>query len=224
MTKAYSVIRLEAHDLAARLRKIRPFISTEETRYYLNGLYMVLSGNKLTLVATDGHQLQEQVFTVKVEAPAEDFAVICPRDIVENLLMVLSGRDLKYPDDDDGDGSMEDSEPYYGQRYLSLAVTVSDIPSGREAGEIRFDFGDFNIVARTIDGTFPDYKKVMPATNVNLKTGFNSKYLKNVLSAFDKGEGIEVYVSSEETSKSDPHLFLSRNNDGIRCVLMPMRS
>lgn len=213
MTKQYPLIRLDANDLAKRLRKIRPFISTEETRYYLNGVYMAYSDGKLTLVATDGHRMQEQAFKVQVEEPGSDFAVICPKETIDNLLMILS---LKEPEELD----QGESRPVC--RYNHFTMTVSDTEK-REAEIISLEFLDFKLTAKTIDAPFPDYKKVIPEANV-LRTGFNPKYLKDVLNTFDNHEGVEVYVSNEERSHAEPHVFLSRDQDGIRCVLMPMRS
>jgi DNA polymerase III subunit beta len=112
-------------------------ISTEETRYYLNGVYMHASegagGNVLRCVATDGHRL------ARVDAPLPDGAadmpgVIVPRKTVGELRKLL--------DDDD----------------MQIAVSVSET-------KIRFATPEIMLTSKVIDGTFPDYTRVIPVGN-----------------------------------------------------------
>jgi DNA polymerase III subunit beta len=112
-------------------------ISTEETRYYLNGVYMHVSesdgGRVLRCVATDGHRLAR----IDGELPdgAEEMpGVIVPRKTVGELRKLL--------DDDD----------------LKVAVSVSET-------KIRFATPDITLTSKVIDGTFPDYTRVIPAGN-----------------------------------------------------------
>jgi len=112
-------------------------ISTEETRYYLNGVYMhasdAASGRVLRCVATDGHRL------ARVDAPlpagAEDMpGVIVPRKTVGELRKLL--------EDDD----------------MQIAVSVSET-------KIRFATPEIMLTSKVIDGTFPDYTRVIPTGN-----------------------------------------------------------
>jgi DNA polymerase-3 subunit beta len=114
-------------------------ISTEETRYYLNGVYLHApaaapgAAPKLRAVATDGHRL------ACVDADAPEGAVgapdvIVPRKTVGELRKILEG--------DDAD------------------VTVSVSPT-----KIRFACGDLVLVSKVIDGAFPDYSRVIPVGN-----------------------------------------------------------
>jgi DNA polymerase III subunit beta len=112
-------------------------ISTEETRYYLNGVYMHVatgeSGPVLRCVATDGHRL------ARIDAPLPDGAadmpgVIVPRKTVGELRKLL--------DDDD----------------MQIAVSVSET-------KIRFATPDITLTSKVIDGTFPDYTRVIPTAN-----------------------------------------------------------
>ncbi|MBC9246215.1 DNA polymerase III subunit beta [Paracoccus sp. 11-3] len=113
-------------------------ISTEETRYYLNGVYMHVAqtedGPALRCVATDGHRL------ARIDAPlpagAEDMpGVIVPRKTVAELRKLL--------DDDDAD----------------IAVSVSET-------KVRFATPTITLTSKVIDGTFPDYSRVIPANNI----------------------------------------------------------
>ena len=112
-------------------------ISTEETRYYLNGVYMHVAegaeGPTLRCVATDGHRL------ARIDAPLPDGAeampdVIVPRKTVGELRKLL--------EDDD----------------TQVAVSVS-------ATKVRFATPDITLTSKVIDGTFPDYARVIPNGN-----------------------------------------------------------
>jgi DNA polymerase III subunit beta len=111
-------------------------ISTEETRYYLNGVYMhvadVDGGKALRCVATDGHRLAR--IDADLPAGAQDMpGVIVPRKTVGELRKLL---------DDD----------------LEIAVSVSET-------KVRFATPDITLTSKVIDGTFPDYTRVIPQGN-----------------------------------------------------------
>ena len=112
-------------------------ISTEETRYYLNGVYLHVSDSDgakvLRCVATDGHRL------ARIDAPlpagAEGMAgVIVPRKTVGEMRKLL-----------------EDDE-------ATIAVSVSET-------KIRFATPTITLTSKVIDGTFPDYTRVIPQGN-----------------------------------------------------------
>ncbi|KPP89300.1 MAG: DNA polymerase III beta subunit beta DnaN [Rhodobacteraceae bacterium HLUCCA08] len=112
-------------------------ISTEETRYYLNGVFMHVAdsdgGKVLRCVATDGHRLAR----IDADLPegADGMAgVIVPRKTVGELRKLL--------DDDDA----------------KIAVSVSET-------KVRFATPDITLTSKVIDGTFPDYTRVIPAGN-----------------------------------------------------------
>ncbi|MEP3845913.1 MAG: DNA polymerase III subunit beta [Paracoccaceae bacterium] len=112
-------------------------ISTEETRYYLNGVYMHTSdsdGQKvLRCVATDGHRLAR--IDAELPSGAEDMpGVIVPRKTVGELRKLL--------EDDD----------------TQIAVSVSET-------KVRFATPAITLTSKVIDGTFPDYTRVIPAGN-----------------------------------------------------------
>ncbi|MDH5797396.1 MAG: DNA polymerase III subunit beta [Paracoccaceae bacterium] len=112
-------------------------ISTEETRYYLNGVYMHVAtgggGKALRCVATDGHRLAR--VDADLPAGAETMpGVIVPRKTVGELRKLL--------EDDD----------------ISIAVSVSET-------KVRFATPDITLTSKVIDGTFPDYTRVIPAGN-----------------------------------------------------------
>ncbi|KFI31162.1 DNA polymerase III subunit beta [Haematobacter massiliensis] len=112
-------------------------ISTEETRYYLNGVYMHTAtsedGPVLRCVATDGHRL------ARIDAPlpvgAENMpGVIVPRKTVGELRKLL--------DEDE----------------MEITVSVSET-------KVRFATPTITLTSKVIDGTFPDYTRVIPLGN-----------------------------------------------------------
>jgi len=112
-------------------------ISTEETRYYLNGVYMhvadVDGGKVLRCVATDGHRLA-RIDAEMPEGAGNLPGVIVPRKAVGELRKLL--------EDDD----------------TQIAVSVSET-------KIRFATPNITLTSKVIDGTFPDYTRVIPTGN-----------------------------------------------------------
>lgn len=112
-------------------------ISTEETRYYLNGIFMhtidTPDGIVIRTVATDGHRLAR----AEAEAPAGSAGmpgIIIPRKTVAEVLKLLDGVD--------GD----------------VGVELSDT-------KIRFTLGGVVLLSKLIEGSFPDYDRVVPKNN-----------------------------------------------------------
>lgn len=128
---------LGAKDLKRLIEKARFAISTEETRYYLNGIYLHVieedGKEMLRAVATDGHRLAR----IDLAAPAGSSdmpGIIVPRKAVGELHRLLEDLDQ------------------------SIEVLVSD-------SKIRFEFGGVVLTSKLIEGTFPDYAKVIPVGN-----------------------------------------------------------
>jgi DNA polymerase-3 subunit beta len=130
---------LPAATLRQIIDKTRFAISTEETRYYLNGIYLHVSDEAqpvLKAAATDGHRL------ARVTVPRPDGAagmpgVIIPRKCVAELRKLL----------DELDGSVQ----------ISLSES-----------KVRFGLGNAVLTSKLIDGTFPDYSRVIPTANDKL--------------------------------------------------------
>ncbi len=153
---------LSAEMLKQIIDKTRFAISTEETRYYLNGIFLHVSDDAqpvLKAAATDGHRLAR--VTLPRPAGAEGMPdVIVPRKCVGELRKLL----------DEVEGT----------------VTVSLSPS-----KIRFDLGTAILTSKLIDGTFPDYSRVIPTAN--------DKLLKLDPKAFMQGVDRVATIASEKT-------------------------
>jgi DNA polymerase III subunit beta len=128
---------LKAAELRRLIEKTQFAISTEETRYYLNGIYLhtldVEGETRIRAVATDGHRLAR----VELAAPEGSGGmpgVILPRKTVGEILKLL-----------------EDAE-------ATVSVELSQ-------AKVRFTLGPVVLTSKLIDGTFPDYARVIPANN-----------------------------------------------------------
>ncbi len=129
--------RLPSGMLRGLIDRTRFAISTEETRYYLNGIYLHVAeagaGAMLRAVATDGHRLA-RVQTELPDGAAGMPGVIVPRKTINELRKLL-------------DETAEDVE-------LSLSET-----------RIQFVVGSVMLTSKLIDGTFPEYDRVIPRDN-----------------------------------------------------------
>jgi len=168
-------------ELKRLIEKTQFAISSEETRYYLNGIFIhvaeVEGQQLLRAVATDGHRL------ARLELPAPAGAVgmpgvIVPRKAVAEILKLI-----------------EDAQE-------AVEVELSQ-------NKMRFTFGDVVLTTKLIDGTFPDYGRVIP-------TG-NDKRLTVEREMFSKAVDRVSTISSErgravKLALSDGKLVLSVTN------------
>ena len=167
---------LSADELIRIIDKTKFAVSNEETRYYLNGIFLHKAERNsiqfLRAVATDGHRLAQ--YDIPLPQGAEDITgIIIPKKTIYELRKVL--------DDANGD----------------VSVSLNE-------NKIKFSFNDLKVVSKVIDGTFPDYTKVIPQKNdKNFKT--NNSDLKN---AIDRVSA----VAANEESKSKAIKFCIENN------------
>ena len=133
--------------------KTRFAISTEETRYYLNGIHLHQAADqdgiaRLRAVATDGHRLSCADVALP-EGAADLPSVIVPRKTVTEVRKLI----------DDGD------EP--------VSVALSET-------RIRFEVGAASLTSKLIDGSFPDYERVIPRGNNNIMTVASGSFAEAV--------------------------------------------
>ncbi|MCX7313306.1 MAG: DNA polymerase III subunit beta [Alphaproteobacteria bacterium] len=128
---------LAGADLRRLIDKTQFAISTEETRYYLNGIYLHVAGagkeQSLRAVATDGHRLAQTDLPVPAGAAGMP-GVIVPRKTVTEVQRLI-----------------EDSQ-------AEVSIELS-------SAKIRFTIGNVVLTSKLIDGTFPDYQRVIPSGN-----------------------------------------------------------
>ena len=127
--------------------------SNEETRYYLNGLYIhttsVNNKNYLRGVATDGHRLAQYQINMPPAVIKNNFGVIVPKKLVFELRKLID--DLKE----------------------NIKIDLSE-------RKIRFSFNETIIISKLIDGKFPDYEKVIPKNTNNSFSIDRKKFLESI--------------------------------------------
>lgn len=164
-------------ELLALVDKTRFAISTEETRYYLNGIYLHVAGDQdkvLRTVATDGHRLAR----IEVALPAGAAGipgVIIPRKTIAELKKLLENE-------------------------------VSEVQVSVSESKIRFVCGNAVLVSKLIDGTFPDYDRVIPSANDKIlevsASLFSSAVDRVSVIASDKSRGVKLKIQKGKLTLS----------------------
>ena len=121
--------------LASMIDSARFAVSTEETRYYLNGIYLHQIGEEMRMAATDGHRLARTTTPLPHNADGIP-GVIIPRKAVGEIRKTLDGKGVS------------------GAVSIDLSET-----------KLRISYGSTVLSTKLIDGTFPDYERVIPTGN-----------------------------------------------------------
>lgn len=149
-------------------------VSTEETRYYLNGVFMhTTDDGKLRFVATDGHRLAR----MEVDAPEGSIGIpgiIVPRKTIKEAIGIAAAA-----------------------KGESVRLDISDT-------KIRFTHGSTVLTSKIIDGTFPEYQRVIPTGN-NVIAYIDSKTLASAADrvstiSTDRGRGVKLSFTNGNLS------------------------
>ena len=131
--------KINSQDLYKLIDKTKFAISNEETRYFLNGLYLNIQNSEhnttITLVGTDGHRLAKFSHQIK-QIIEQSIGVIVPKKTIYELSKLLSDLDKE------------------------IEIIVS-------ASKIIFLIDNIILISKLIDGSFPDYNRVIPKDNNN---------------------------------------------------------
>ena len=167
---------IESSDLARLIDKARFAISTEETRYYLNGIFLHLTEahgrNFLTGVATDSHRLSSS----SLEIDSSKFnSIILPRKTVFQLCSLLS------------------------ESTDQLNMQTSE-------NKIKFTLGKIKLISKVIDGKFPDYKKVVPTDNKKILSVSSRDFINSIERvasvSLDRKEGVRLLIEKDNVQLS----------------------
>ncbi len=168
---------LPAQALRRLIDKTRFAISTEETRYYLNGIYIHAQNGLLRAVATDGHRLALAEMSLPSGAKGLPGIIIPRKTVAEVRRLIDNGED-------------------------NVALSISE-------AKIRFTYGSAILTSKLIDGTFPDYERVIPKGNEKELT-IDNKVFAN---AVDRVATISAEKSrSVKVALSQDNLALTVNN------------
>ena len=159
------------------LNKTKISISNDDTRHYLNGVYLhATESNKntfLTGVATDSHRLSSS--SIAVDNMKSFTSIIIPRKTVFQLCSLLDNVDEK------------------------LFIQTS-------SNKIKFSLGKINLISKVIDGKFPDYQKVVPKENTKTLTVSSKDFINSVERvasvSIDRKEGVKLELSQDKLKLS----------------------
>jgi len=132
-----SSLELACKDFARIIEYTNFAMSTEETRYNLNGIYMHVKGQEFCGVATDGHRLS--IASITLNDQSEEFGVIIPRKTVNELLKIV-----------------KDSRHIQSEIQIFLSNN-----------KVKFKCNNLILISKLIDGTFPEYSSFIPSDNQN---------------------------------------------------------
>ena len=146
-------------------------MAAQDVRYYLNGLLLLVDGSELRVVATDGHRLAYA--SMSIEAGVE--SALARQELILPRKTVLELNRLLADSD----------EPL----HIELAPN-----------QVRFQFGNINLVSKLIDGKFPDYERVIPATLRNVVSLNRATLLQSMVRAAiltnEKFRGVRLMLSA----------------------------
>jgi len=158
------------------LNKTKIAISNDDTRHYLNGVFLHLTeahGRQfLTGVATDSHRLSSS----SLEIDKNDFnSLILPRKTVFQLCSLL-------------------------------AETSDQLTMQSSENKIKFTLGKMKLISKVIDGKFPDYKKVVPTSNDKILTVLSKDFVSSIERvasvSLDRKEGVKLAINKDNVQLS----------------------
>jgi DNA polymerase-3 subunit beta len=139
---------LPSADILAQFAATQFASATDETRYYLNGIYWHVAGGDLVAVATDGHRLARMALACPDGTEVMP-GVIVPREAVTEIMRLAKG-------------------------------ATGDVTIDVSAQKIRFTVGGVVLTSKLIDGTFPDYTRVIPVANKTIARIDRESFFKSV--------------------------------------------
>ena len=170
-------IEIASNKLLKLLNKTKISISNDETRHYLNGIYLhkVKLENKSFLcgVATDSHRLSSS--SLEIEPDIDIESIILPRKTIFQLISLLE-------------------------------QNANTIKMSNNKSKIKFEIDKSVLISKVIDGRFPDYTKVIPKGNekilqIRLEEFKNSIDRVTTVSV-DRKEGLRMNISKNAVQLS----------------------
>jgi len=173
------------------LNKTKISISNDDTRHYLNGIFLHLTEahgrNFLTGVATDSHRLSSS--SLEITNTSDFNSLILPRKTVFQLCSLLT------------------------ESSNQLTMQTSE-------NKIKFTLGKIKLISKVIDGKFPDYKQVVPTTNdkslVISSNDFISSIERVASVSLDRKEGVKLIINKDNVQLSVNSANSGEGNEKIK--------
>jgi DNA polymerase-3 subunit beta len=184
-------IALDNKKFLKLLNKTKISISNDDTRHYLNGIFLHLTEahgrNFLTGVATDSHRLSSS--SLEITNTSDFNSLILPRKTVFQLCSLLT--------DSSDQLTMQTSE-----------------------NKIKFTLGKIKLISKVIDGKFPDYKKVVPTVNDKIlfisSKDFISSIERVASVSLDRKEGVKLMLNKDNVQLSVNSANSGEGNEKIK--------
>jgi DNA polymerase-3 subunit beta len=239
-------IEVEAEKFAKMIDKTRFAISNDETRYYLNGLFLQAlqkdSGYELRTIATDGHRLALSFLISDLKAP---FGVILPKKSVAEIRRIIDGSKkvkiavsrvkIKITTDQATivskliDGEFPDYDKVLPKNNIQIALInrrnffdcvdrVSTVATDKHRSvKLIIENGKMSLQVNTNDGSFAYEELDVNYSGERIETGFNSRYLLDIIGQIDKEELLMRFKDG-----ASPALIEAKDMSSV-FVIMPVR-
>jgi DNA polymerase III subunit beta len=183
------------------LNKTKISISNDDTRHYLNGIYLHLTESQnrtyLTGVATDSHRLSSS--SIEIDKGKNFHSIILPKKTVFQLCNLLVDTNEK------------------------VLIQTSE-------SKIQFKIGKAKLTSKVIDGKFPDYKKVVPTDNDKILTVVSSDFVQAIerviTVSLDRKEGVKLNLGKENikfsvnsTNSGEGNEVVKSNFTGVEMIV-----
>jgi len=170
-------IILNKAKLLSLLNKSKISISNDDTRHYLNGIYLHLTETEnqtyLTGVSTDSHRLSSS--SIQVDKGTKFSSIILPKKTIFQLCSLLQEVDEK------------------------VIIKTNET-------KIQFKMGNIKLTSKVIDGKFPDYKKVVPTGNEKIVTVESKDFIDSIervtTISLDRKEGVKLNIEKNKIQLS----------------------
>ena len=184
---------VSAPDLDGLIGQTGFSMATQDARHFLNGMFLEVSKNKLTVVATDGHRLS--MSSAETKNPTDEpVSCIIPRKCITEIKRILT--------------TFKDNK----ENMVEFMVTDREII-------IKID--GFTIKSKLIEGNYPDYKKVFPESLPHKLTA-NKQDLKSALQRMsilsnEQFKGVKLTLNKTDITLSTNNPSLEEGEDSIPC-------
>ena len=184
---------VSAPDLDGLIGQTGFSMATQDARHFLNGMFLEVSKNKLTVVATDGHRLS--MSSAETKNPTDEpVSCIIPRKCITEIKRILT--------------TFKDNK----ENMVEFMVTDREII-------IKID--GFTVKSKLIEGNYPDYKKVFPESLPH-KLTVNKQDLKSALQRMsilsnEQFKGVKLTLNKTDITLSTNNPSLEEGEDSIPC-------
>jgi DNA polymerase-3 subunit beta len=129
-----SKVRIPGKLLRKLIDRVLFAVTTDDSRFALNGALMILEGSAITFVASDGARLARVTESLEAKTSADGERILVPRKALGEIARIATGGD-------------------------------EDVFYCRTESHLFFDIGNAHLSSRVLEGTFPNFEKVIPSGN-----------------------------------------------------------